>query len=540
MKIRHFAGFVQRALLALLIVGLVFGGLGPPATRADAPWSQEAKLTASDAAASDRFGCSVAVSGNTVVIGACQDDSSRGSAYVFEKPGSGWADMTQTAKLTASGGVANDGFGYSVAISGDTIVVGARGDDGSGSAYVFEKPISGWTDMSQTAKLTASDAAEGDAFGHSVAIDGDTILVGAFADESGQGSAYVFLEGAGWTSTTEDAKLTASDGAGADNFGYSVSISGDTAVVGAWNDATVGVTGSAYVFLEGAGWTTKTQDAKLTASDGAAYDEFGRSVAVDGDTIVVGANGDDGTRGSAYVFEEPITGWTDMTQTANLTASVRSAYDELGRSVSIDGGTVVAGAYGDATWQGAAYVFDKPDTGWANMTETAKLTVSGGAVVDQFGWSVAIAGDTIVGGAYGYGSGQGAAYIFGGEPTAVTLSHFAATPSDRAILLEWETASEIDALGFHLYRSESVEAERVRLNAALIPAQNPGSAAGAAYTWRDEDVDPSVTYYYWLEDVDAHGAGTLHGPVNAELNPLRRLLPARPRLVPQPPGLRGQ
>jgi hypothetical protein len=169
------------------------------------PWLQKAKFTASDAVTIDMLGRSIAISGDTIVVGAFWDDSFKGSAYVFVKPGSGWATATETAKLTASDGAGKDYFGISVAISGDTIVVGAYLDDsyiGSGSAYVFVKPGSGWTTalpstLNETAKLTVSDASQ---FGYSVAISGDTVVVGAVYDVSNKGSAYVFVKpGSGWT-----------------------------------------------------------------------------------------------------------------------------------------------------------------------------------------------------------------------------------------------------------------------------------------------------------------------------------------------------
>ncbi len=161
------------------------------------PWIQAAKLTASDGAASDSFGASVAVSGDTIVVGAdgthVGANLAQGSAYVFVKPTGGWSGMTQTAKLTASDGVAYDHFGISVAISGDTIVVGASGSNSSqGAAYVFVKPTGGWTGaMTQTAKLTASDGAANDYFGGSVAISGDTIVVGAYGDDIGANTVLV-------------------------------------------------------------------------------------------------------------------------------------------------------------------------------------------------------------------------------------------------------------------------------------------------------------------------------------------------------------
>ena len=125
-------------------------------------------------------------------------------------------------------------------------------------------------------------------------------------------------------------------------------------------------------------------------------------------------------------------------------------------------------------------------------------------------------------------------------PAAVELASFGATAQGSAILLEWETATELDNLGFNVYRSQAAEGERVQLNPALIPAQNPGSVLGATYSFLDEAAAPGVTYYYWLEDVDANGAATLHGPVSGQVQPLWRLLPARPRLAPVVPGLQSR
>jgi MYXO-CTERM domain-containing protein len=297
------------------------------------PFVEQAKLTASDGAAGDGFGVSVAVSGDTVVVGAVLDDinanADQGSAYVFVKPVGGWATTsTFNAKLTASDGAAGDLFGISVGVSGDTVVVGAFLHDiganlNQGSAYVFVKPGGGWAGaLTETAKLTASDGAGGDRFGGSVAVSGDTVVVGALLDDIGantnQGSAYVFVKpGGGWAGAlTETAKLTASDGAAGDRFGGSVAVSGDTVVVGALLDD-IGANsdqGSAYVFVKpGGGWTTtSTFNAKLTASDGAASDNFGFSVAVSGDTVVVGAFADDiganADQGSAYVLGSVVVG----------------------------------------------------------------------------------------------------------------------------------------------------------------------------------------------------------------------------------------
>ncbi len=211
--------------------------------------------------------------------------------------------MTQTAELTASNGTANDYFRGSVAISGNTVVVGAvqatvGGNADEGAAYVFTEPASGWANMTQTAELTAADGAAGDLFAGSVSISGNTVVVGAQSIQSilpnpGPGAAYVFSEpGSGWVNMTQTAKLTASDGLPGDNFGDSVSISGNTVVVGSTGISTYdGKTSpaAAYVFSEpGSGWADMTQTAELTASGG-GYSCFGSSVSISGDTVVVGA-----------------------------------------------------------------------------------------------------------------------------------------------------------------------------------------------------------------------------------------------------------
>ncbi|MCK9517380.1 MAG: FG-GAP repeat protein, partial [Ottowia sp.] len=342
-------------------------------TRSGTTWSQQAKLLASDGAGGDQFGISVTISGdgNTAVVGSRYDDdkgAQSGSAYIFTRSGSTW---TEQAKLLANDGAASDNFGVSVAISGDgnTATVGAYLDDdkgyNSGSAYVFTRSGSTWT---QQAKLIASDGVDSDYFGYSVAIsgDGNTAVIGAYQDDdkgSNSGSAYVFTRsGITWT---QQAKLIASDGAASDFFGRSVAISGDgnTAIVGVYQDDDKGSSsGSAYVFTRSG--TTWIQQAKLIASDGAATDEFGQSVAIsaDGNTAIVGAKNDDdkgGNSGSAYVFTRSGITWTEQ---AKLLANDGAANDFFGFSVAIsgDGLLAVVGACADddlGTDSGSAYIY---------------------------------------------------------------------------------------------------------------------------------------------------------------------------------------
>src|ERR1022692_1865933 len=317
----------------------------------DPIWTQEATLTASDGLAGDAFGVSVSVSGDTAVVGADIKkiglNTQQGEAYVFVRSGTTW---TQQQTLPAPDGVAGNLFGFSVSVSGDTAVVGAPNqdeNDSPGAAYVFTRSGTTWT---QQQKLTASDGSLVNEFGISVSVSGDTAVVGAFQHQP-VAAAYVFVRSG--TTWTQQQKLTASDPVAGDDFGFSVSVSGDTAVVGASFAAFGGSVsqGKAYVFVRSG--TTWTQQQKLTASDGVAGDAFGFSVSVSGDTAVVGATGNN-SQGAAYVFVRSGTTWT---QQQKLTASDGVAGDFFGRSVSVDQGTAGIGAQAKNSAQGAAYVF---------------------------------------------------------------------------------------------------------------------------------------------------------------------------------------
>ena len=367
-------------------------------------WNETQKLLASDGAVSDYFGCSVSLSGNTALIGASNDDNYKGSAYVFTRTGTTW---TQQAKLLASDGVAYYYFGYSVSLDGDTALIGAPGNE---LAYIFTRTGITWT---QQAKLLASDGAAGDGFGCSVSLSGDIALIGApTVYETTPGSAYVFTRtGTTWT---QQAKLLASDGVAGDNFGWSVSLSGYTALIAVPGDSDNGVdSGSAYVFIRTG--TTWTQQAKLLPTDGAAGDNFGFSVSLSGDTAFIGADGDDDNEvnsGSAYVFIRTRTTWT---QQAKLLASDGAAEDWFGCSVSLNDNTALIAAEFDndnGEYSGSVYVFTRTGTTW---TQQAKLLASDGAAGDEFGCSVSLDGGTALIGAYyddDNGAFSGSAYVF--------------------------------------------------------------------------------------------------------------------------------
>ena len=320
--------------------------------------AQQAKIEASDAQTGDEFGYSVDISSDTVVAGAWAEDtggSNAGAAYVFTRSGTSWS---QQAKLVSSDIAASDKFGYSVAIDGDTMVAGATGEDtganAAGSAYVFTRSGTTW---SQQAKLQASDAQAGDYLGWSVGIDGDTIVVGAFGEDTGgsdAGAAYVFTRSG--TTWSQQAKLVASDAGANDQFGRAVSISSDTVVVGAsLEDAGGTDTGAVYVFTRsGTSWS---QQAKLVAGSPNGLDEFGISVDIDGDSVIMGATKEDtGSQdtGAVYIFTRSGTTWS---QQKLLKASDVPAYKRFGWAAAIDGNTAVGTSKLIDSHTGAAYTF---------------------------------------------------------------------------------------------------------------------------------------------------------------------------------------
>lgn len=344
------------------------GGSARVLTRSGTTWSIDAVLVGTDTVASDRFGFSVAIDGDTAVIGAFEDDHgqfiNRGSVYVFVRDGMGaWS---QQAKLVPSQSSNVLNFGRAVDISGDTVVVGALNDDSpgaldSGAVYVFNRSVSSWT---QQARLTASDAQTGDGLGFDVAIEGDTLLAGAdmgdddVRGQSDSGAAYVFTRsGPTWT---EAAKLTASDSQAGDALGFAVALDGGSALVGAHTAGST-TAGAAYIFTgSGATWS---EQAILVDPGGAFGDRFGFDVTIDGELAVIGARLDDdplagADAGSAHVFVRDGTTWTHV---ARLNADDAAASDEFGSAVASRSGFALIGAYRDdeagLVDRGSVYVF---------------------------------------------------------------------------------------------------------------------------------------------------------------------------------------
>jgi hypothetical protein len=400
--------------------------LAPPASASPSPepgadpwpWTEEAGLLASDSAAYDYFGISAALDGDTALVGADYDDdggAESGSAYLFQRSAGSWS---QAVKLTPGDGAAGDWFGRSVSLDGATVLIGAPGVDDagadSGSAYVFTLSGTQWT---LQAELCASDGAAGDQFGHSVCLDGDRAIIGARYDQDQgyrTGSAYVFVRSG--TTWSQEVKLTASDAEAGDWFGHAVCLCDDTALVGAFFGDAPGVqnSGAAYVFTRtGTAWS---EQAKLWASDAAGGSKYGSSVSIDGDTALVGSPADcrvANHAGASYVYVRASACWSEQ---AKLISGDAAAGDSFGTIVSLEGDTaLVSACMDDGIWgtnQGSAYLFARTGTVWS---QRAKLEASDSAAEDCFGSSLCLDEGSVLVGAYGdadAGCCSGSAYLF--------------------------------------------------------------------------------------------------------------------------------
>ena len=389
---------------------------------------------AGEGAAMDNMGYSVAVSGDTAVVGAYLNDegvaTDAGSAYVFVRGvGTTW---TRQQRLIAAVPTTNDNFGFSVAISGDTLAIGAPFDDGQGAVYVYTRTSGVW---SLQQRVVSTDIAAGDNFGWSVAMDANTLVVGANIDSIGSsasqlntGSTYVFTRTSGTWSQQQ--RVQAADAETGDQFGASVSVSGEQLIVGAPKDNNAFGTqaGGAYIYTRTAGvWSQQT---KLLPQTADASDEFGTSVSMSGTSVVVGQPFNNGVAGSnsgrASVFLQASGVWSLQ---ANLIAADAAPDDFFGHAVAISGDLVVVGAYvddiADVVNSGSAYVFRRNGALW---TQLDKYIASDAAVNDSFGFGVALNGGTAVIGApmddvTGVGINSGSAYVFAnGTGTTTTLN----------------------------------------------------------------------------------------------------------------------
>ncbi|MCX6894014.1 MAG: putative Ig domain-containing protein, partial [Verrucomicrobia bacterium] len=395
-----------------------------------------AKVTASDKTANSQFGWAVATTRDLAAVGAPNDsaNTNSGSVYLYTRSLDGSNTWTQIKKLLPPDGRAGDKFGTTVAVTDDIVVVGASGVDITnqidfGAVYIYGRNQNGADQWGFVKKVLAPDRAVADFFGTSVSLSGDTIVVGAsgvdITNQIDFGAAYVFDRNQGGADQWGFMKkLLASDRAVNDQLGTSVSISGDTIVAGApLADVGGSDRGAAYIFARNQGGTNQWgQVKKLSAADAVNTDHFGASVAVNGDNAVIGspladAGGSD--RGAAYVFARNQGGAEQWGQVKKLTSSDAANSDHFGSAVAINNESVVVGAPGaDGSGgidYGAAYLFWQNQGGSNQWNQVDKFLPAAVGVSDNFGAAVAVFRNTVVVGAYnGLDSGvrYGTAFMF--------------------------------------------------------------------------------------------------------------------------------
>lgn len=381
-------------------------------------WAQIHKQTASDAGTLRGFGDAVAISGDTVVIASSGLPTPViGNVYIFERNQGGLDNWGEVKKLTADDGTPRDRFGLSIGISGDTLVIGSE----TKKAYLFGRNQGGLGNWGLIRKLLSSDVGSNNAFGIRVGISGDTLLIGSpvkVSPSDAVGEAFVFERNQGGADNWGlIKKLIAADGIAVDLFGDAVGISGDQAVVGASRKNSS--IGAAYIFSRHAGGNDNWGQVKILApSDGQSQDYFGSSVGISGGTVAVGAYGKDSRAGAAYVFERNLGGADNWGQARKLTAGGSQPLDQFGISVGISGDNIVVGANGVNKTTGAAYVFNRNQGGTGNWGHVSTLRAADGMPGDGFAVSgdnlgpVAISGSVVVAGAPDKLVLTGAGYIF--------------------------------------------------------------------------------------------------------------------------------
>lgn len=419
---------------------------------------EEARLAAIGAGSVDQFGASVAVREDTAVIGApdaVTQQVQAGAAFVFTRSGTTWVESQRLEPSNVQLGM---GFGTSVAIDGDTIVVGAPAGALRAAAYVFVHDGTNWVEQAELIKPDELVAA----FATNVALDGDTILIGAYYSRYASpgvkfcfsGSAHVFQRtGTTWTDTQT---LLASDAACSNYFGKFVALSDGTALIGDRSGVSVYRSGSGYVFTESGGVWTEQQ--KLGPTDPYAYG-FGEAIAIDGDRAIIGAPWDDTLcptssgcdNGSAYSFRRIGTAWVEQER---IMPSDAGAGAYFGNSIALTATTAVIGALYDddlGTRSGSGYAFRWNGSSWS---EEEKLVPSGAGPQTRIGKAVAVAGDTVLLGAEDgpAGANAGSAYAFQRRSASVTLRNAGSNPASytctpTVIGSPWQASVDLSTTG---------------------------------------------------------------------------------------------
>ena len=502
---------VLTLIFALLTLGTqaagavtIAGNVAPVAQDDPLTMDAETILKPDGLVAWEQLGGSVAIDGDVAVAGALSGNNGAGAAYVYERIDGTWVE---TAKLVSSDPGANELFGKSVAVAGDTIVVGEQRDQdagvGKGAVHVFARNGGVW---SHAAKLVASPRVSNGEFGCDVAISGDTIAVGSYGYGGYAGGAYVFQRvGSSWAQQA----VIGSPSSGAHALGWSLDIDGDTLLIGCHEDDALGSdSGAAYVYTRsGEAWSYRQQ---LVASDGAANDYFGRSVAIGGGVALIGANADDDLgnwSGAAYLFKGSGSSWA---QAEKILPSDGAAQDEFGFAVAFDGQSAVIGAQktsqlGAAT--GRAYLYTYDGTG---LTEVRALSASDAAADAYYGAAVAVSGNSCLIGAYSASpvvENSGEAYIYDSHYT-VAEDEVLVVEAPGVLWNDWDPDMEWFGV------ADWVEAGHGHVS----------MFSGGAFSYTPEpgfNGYDSFTYRLW----DDHGAFSAPATVKIRVTPVHDYIP---------------
>lgn len=464
------------------------------------------KLIASDGTDADEFGIAVALAGDYALVGAHRDrpkGSYSGAAYVFARTATGWQ---QKAKLIPGDIDSYHRFGWSVAMSGDYAIIGAKGDfhsgKNSGSAYIFKRQSADGASWREQIKLVKSGAARDEEFGYAVALQGEYAVVGAWGEEEGRGAAYVYqLQGSDWI---EQARLVAGNRAAEDRFGGAIAIDGNHILIGAPQPAG---RGAAYIFARGQnGWQQQLQ---LSANEAAAGDAFGHAVALAGDYAFVAAPGDDDRgedAGAVYVFKRNAAG--SWQQSLKLHAAAGAAGDGFGSALASSGARLLAGAYHDderGANSGSAHLFTRNTGAGQEWIEQAKLTANDGAAGDEFGIAVALDVQHAVVGAWYHdekSADAGAAYLYRLASPAAVADEAGRAP--QRFVLEQNRPNPFNfgtSIYYRLEESGEVQlaiyglnGQRIRM---LFQGRQPAGAHRASWDGRDEAGHPAASGIYF-------------------------------------------
>ena len=481
--------FLVVVLLMIIMSGCLF-----------ANWIEEQRLIPSDNSYRDKFGSSVSIFDNYAIVGApnaSDNGNVSGAAYIYFFDGLNWIEQQ---KLIPSDNMSGDKFGISVSISNNFSIIGAHWDDdddngnSSGSAYIYYFDGTIWIEQQ---KLTASDAAATDNFGNSVSISDDYVIIGAQSENCQQGSAYIFYNnGSSWI---EQQKLIASDCNSFDQFGCAVSISGDYAVIGAYQNITnYTMSGAAYIFHNsGSNWT---EQQILVPSDGSNYDRFGCAVSIDGANALIGAryHGESST-GSAYIFHNNESNWIEEQK---LTPLNGVSLGNFGKSVSIKGNYAFVGYASDDFGSGSTYNYHYSGSNWINQQI---IIASDGSDDDGFGWSVSISDDYVIIGAPhndDNGDNSGSAYIFKNEGLYVE-ENFIQNPLTNISLTNYPNPfNPTTVIEFSILNNSEIDLAIFNINGQKIKTliQNDFMKGKHSIIWNGDDKSgkavSSGIYYY--------------------------------------------